>query len=646
MDWARRSAIADELGTGDSKTDDGGTGVGPANRCEASRSEASRSEATSGCRQSDCGQGGCRPNGRRPCVSAAGRCRGTARSARVRRPGASFERLEARWALAGDMTGELPMLSAPADDMSSLDARMEEAPDAPAGGLSADEVSSDGGLELGNHAPLARDDQATTLEDQAIWLDVLANDSDPDDDLALDTLRILDPPRFGLATVDAVSGNIRYEPTADYFGADSFSYGIADHCGNWAVASVAIEVSAVPDALADLQIVAGVNATQGNLPRSSAGDRLELTQGDTVRFAAVAASSDGFAPDEPIWIVTVGDRVQRTTGVPALDVTFDRFAPRGKTTVVVATPSTGEQFVTTIDVVPYPVSLGALRYGQDPPSKWVTTHSMYGTEYFRPAVPSLGAPVDALREFVDSGDLQILKEVKFAPSLLGVPPVDSTTERGITWTGEVDDDARIHMSYFSLGTAASRGPLGADSSYQADTRWYWTSNAADSVRNGQPVELATGRMSHSLETSGFGFQVVSKNESLAMRQPYVGLSPWAPLTVTPNPIPVGDFALAEITGTAPITRADAVAGVKSFDIVIYDEDPGVDDALQTVRVTLSLPNAVANQFTPFRVVVPVFNRNGLVGLDASSWEREAELYWEAAALGLTSPVEIVAAESP
>lgn len=583
------------------------------------------------------GRGDCRNGNHRRCAAAARSTEAGADARRRRGRGRAtwFERLESRWVCAGNMTTDDPVAPPPSPVVTGPGSESPVVVDQPVESGTPPPAAD----QLDNRAPVALADSVFTLEDESVWIDVLANDVDPDGDLAPESLQVLVPPEHGRVSVDPVSANVRYAPDANYFGTDTLWYAIADRCGNVATASVTIAVASVADALADLRVVGGVNDTQGALPRSSADGRLELTQGDSVRFDAIAASADGFAPGEPVWIVRVGDRVEQTAGVTTLDVKFDRYAPRGRSSVTAVTPSTGEQFVTVIDLVPHPVSLDAPRFGQTPPSVWVNSHRLYGTEYFRQATPSAGAPVEALREFADAGDLRILRAVDFSPSPLGTPPEDSLTRRGITRTGEVDDDGRIATSYFSLSDAVENDAL--HQSYQAAVRWYWESRAADSPRAGQPVELATGGLTFTLDTMQDGFHIVSNNDGLIMRQPYVGTSPWPMWRVTPNPIPAGDIALAEITGTVTITRADAVRGRKTFDVVVYDDDGAFDTPLQTVTVSLSLPRAQANQQTPFRAVVPVFNRGGFVALQANSWEQSAELYWQAASVGLVSPIENV-----
>lgn len=98
-----------------------------------------------------------------------------------------------------------------------------------------------------NQAPVANNDSATTAEDTAVAINVLANDSDPNGNvirIAINT-PILQPPQYGVAvrTSDSI---VTYTPAANFFGADSFRYRITD--GSLvASAIVTVTVTAVND---------------------------------------------------------------------------------------------------------------------------------------------------------------------------------------------------------------------------------------------------------------------------------------------------------------------------------------------------------------------------------------------------------------
>lgn len=96
--------------------------------------------------------------------------------------------------------------------------------------------------------PVGTDDSTTTPEDQSMVIDVLANDTDPDND-PLTVTGILSTPSDGSASIGA-GGNITYTPTANFDGQDSFTYEVCDDqspslCDS---ATVTVTVSPVNDA--------------------------------------------------------------------------------------------------------------------------------------------------------------------------------------------------------------------------------------------------------------------------------------------------------------------------------------------------------------------------------------------------------------
>ncbi|MAT96582.1 MAG: hypothetical protein CL608_05510 [Anaerolineaceae bacterium] len=95
----------------------------------------------------------------------------------------------------------------------------------------------------GNISPVANDDTATTDEDTAVTIDVLANDTDADQDtLAVDSIT---EPANG-AVVNNGS-DVTYTPDADFNGSDSFTYTIADGNGGTDTATVTVTVNAIND---------------------------------------------------------------------------------------------------------------------------------------------------------------------------------------------------------------------------------------------------------------------------------------------------------------------------------------------------------------------------------------------------------------
>ena len=96
---------------------------------------------------------------------------------------------------------------------------------------------------LVNNAPVAADDEETTIFEVPIDLDVLANDTDADDD-PLSVEAITTAPENGTAAIINDGQRIRYTPNADFFGTDMFVYRAGDGRGSTDEATVTVIVSA------------------------------------------------------------------------------------------------------------------------------------------------------------------------------------------------------------------------------------------------------------------------------------------------------------------------------------------------------------------------------------------------------------------
>jgi hypothetical protein len=95
--------------------------------------------------------------------------------------------------------------------------------------------------------PSAGADTVSALEDSGVnALAVLANDTDdPGQTLVVTSVAV---PAHGVAAVATGGSGVTYAPSANYFGADSFTYTVTDGQGATAVGTVSITVTAVNDA--------------------------------------------------------------------------------------------------------------------------------------------------------------------------------------------------------------------------------------------------------------------------------------------------------------------------------------------------------------------------------------------------------------
>lgn len=102
---------------------------------------------------------------------------------------------------------------------------------------------------VANNVPTASADSASTDEDNAVAIDVLANDSDSDGSLNPASVTIVTAPTNGSTSINTGTGVVTYTPTANYNGSDSFTYTVDDLLsGTSAATTVSITINSVNDA--------------------------------------------------------------------------------------------------------------------------------------------------------------------------------------------------------------------------------------------------------------------------------------------------------------------------------------------------------------------------------------------------------------
>ena len=101
-----------------------------------------------------------------------------------------------------------------------------------------------------NEPPEAEDDEAVTDEEQAVTVDVLANDADPDGD----ALRVESVSAALHGTTAVAGGGVMYAPEANFAGTDRFTYVVSD--GNGGSSTAAVEVTVLP--VNDAPVAVGV----------------------------------------------------------------------------------------------------------------------------------------------------------------------------------------------------------------------------------------------------------------------------------------------------------------------------------------------------------------------------------------------------
>lgn len=132
-----------------------------------------------------------------------------------------------------------------------------------------------------DETPIAVDDSAEVTEDGSVLVAVRANDTGGDGALSLASVTA---PQHGTAVIE--DGQVRYIPSPDFHGADSFSYTIADADGDEATATVSVAIASVNDVP-----VANV-------------DSIILDEDSGINPLAVLANDTGLG-DAPITILSV-----------------------------------------------------------------------------------------------------------------------------------------------------------------------------------------------------------------------------------------------------------------------------------------------------------------------------------------------------
>ena len=129
-----------------------------------------------------------------------------------------------------------------------------------------------------NRPPDAVNDALTAPSNHPHKLDLLANDSDPDNDLF--HIESVTAPANGQATLDA-DGTVTYTPSAGFTGADSFQYVLSDGRGGTDTATVTLAVAGDPCAEGFTVLTDPAGDATGGRPEHD------------VRSASVAQTADG-----------------------------------------------------------------------------------------------------------------------------------------------------------------------------------------------------------------------------------------------------------------------------------------------------------------------------------------------------------------
>ncbi|MCW3796978.1 Ig-like domain-containing protein [Sphingomonas sp. BN140010] len=145
-----------------------------------------------------------------------------------------------------------------------------------------------------NDLPIAQADTASTTQGKSVLIDVLANDSDPNNDAL--TISALGSAAHG--TVSVQNGQVLYTPEAGFGGQDSFIYTVSDGNGGTAQASVGVTVggaSTGPTAVS-LSFRQGTNGYTGTVDTVLRQSKAGTAYPDAIKLHSVVETGKEFQP--------------------------------------------------------------------------------------------------------------------------------------------------------------------------------------------------------------------------------------------------------------------------------------------------------------------------------------------------------------
>ncbi len=113
-------------------------------------------------------------------------------------------------------------------------------------------------VQVSDQAPSAVDDVISINEDETVAINVLSNDTDPQNNIDPTSVTIVTQPKKGVATVNTQIGRINYTPNANYFGNDTFDYRVCDlssYCDEGRVTITILPVNDAPVAVNDVRVL-------------------------------------------------------------------------------------------------------------------------------------------------------------------------------------------------------------------------------------------------------------------------------------------------------------------------------------------------------------------------------------------------------
>lgn len=302
--------------------------------------------------------------------------------------------------------------------------------------------------------PIPVTDVITTLEDQSILIDPLANDLNPGGG----TLQLfsVNHPQHGKASV--AGGKILYQPETNYFGDDTFLYLVGNDAGAKALGTVNVTVSPVNDVPVAIDDRALTFENSAVVISVLANDK--DADGDPLRIVSVSAPTDGTA--------VVSDNVIIYTPTPGFNgtntftygVTDDKSPPQIATVTVVVRPLNSPPIAKPQTVTMRRNATANITYladdlEKDPLTFRITQAPQHGELFSYPTVgsytPTKGySGTDSFSYRANDGELEgpeatvtIIIEAKNNPPTLGPMNLTTRINQAVSLTlnaSDLDDD--------------------------------------------------------------------------------------------------------------------------------------------------------------------------------------------------------------
>ena len=199
-----------------------------------------------------------------------------------------------------------------------------------------------------NDTPVAVEDSSSTDEDESVTISVLDNDTDIDsgegDTLTVSAIMV--SPNNGTATI--TGDDVIYEPNANYFGTDTFTYQVTDSGLLTATAEVMVKVNSIndnpqPDGLLseyttdeDTAITITFDLADVETPPETL--TMQVVSGDTSVVAQNRISTSGLEDTDPAVSITINPLANKNGDVPFTIYASDGFQTASYTFTLHVTP--------------------------------------------------------------------------------------------------------------------------------------------------------------------------------------------------------------------------------------------------------------------------------------------------------------------